>query len=200
MLKHSPCNSRPRINSQILKYQNKTWLLSKNRIISMLSKNVMSKYIVAVQNILSSYQKSVLKKTLKPIFTARGVLPFFTAAFLWSFYWCILCNNLQLIGSLGLNFTDDMGTTILKVNTRGHWFRGVFERLGGIGHFFSFIYFWFENDNFESLSCMRGLDWTGEATRSIWAFGLNDDGGGGNGKDTVGQPWWCTARWWTISC
>ena len=35
---------------------------------------------------------------------------------------------------------------------------------------------------------------------SAWAFGLNGGGGGGNGNNTIGQPLWCVAGWWTISC
>ena len=82
---------------------------------------------------------------------------------------------------------------------------------------------WEDTDSKESLEYLEGLatpfplsnsgsgmevfslllaweDYTGEATWSAWAFGLNGDRGAGNGNDIVGQPWWCSTGWWIISC
>jgi hypothetical protein len=64
-------------------------------------------------------ENKIALTTLKTIFSMRGSLPLFTTALFLSSSCFSFCSSFRLIGTLRMDFTDDMGEIILEVEMGG---------------------------------------------------------------------------------
>jgi len=100
------------------------------------------------------FKNSIIKThNLKSILaTLRGNPSFITVVPLW-----LPRSSLRLIWTLRLYLTNNMGTIILQMHTRGHWFWRVIWKRGRGGNNFTF-FLHVGNIGFNPFSSMRGLN------------------------------------------